>query len=133
MKVIIAGGRDLLDPRVIERAVKNSRFKISMVLCGTPWNRKIKPVGADQLGAAWALLNGVPVWDFFARWAELGRAAGPVRNREMAQNADALIACWDQRSRGTETMIEIEIAIEIAIELGLPRHIECWSNGADGF
>lgn len=29
-----------------------------------------------------------------------------MRNREMAANADALIAFWDGKSRGTKNMIE---------------------------
>ena len=33
--------------------------------------------------------------------------AGPIRNEEMAEVSDALIAFWDGKSRGTKSMIEI--------------------------
>jgi hypothetical protein len=36
-----------------------------------------------------------------------GKAGGPIRNREMAEEADALIAFWDGQSRGTKDMIEV--------------------------
>ena len=36
----------------------------------------------------------------------LGKAAGIIRNLDMARNADALIAFWDGRSPGTANMIE---------------------------
>ena len=35
-----------------------------------------------------------------------GRKAGPIRNNEMADKADALIAIWDGQSRGTKHMID---------------------------
>ena len=34
------------------------------------------------------------------------KAAGPIRNRQMAEYADYLIAFWDGESRGTRNMIE---------------------------
>ena len=42
-----------------------------------------------------------------ADWHRHGRAAGPIRNAEMAAEADALIAFWDGQSRGTANMIKI--------------------------
>jgi hypothetical protein len=33
--------------------------------------------------------------------------ADPIRNEEMAEVSDALIAFWDGKSRGTRSMIEI--------------------------
>lgn len=37
-----------------------------------------------------------------ADWERLGKAAGPIRNEEMAEIADALIAFWDGQSRVTK-------------------------------
>jgi hypothetical protein len=34
-------------------------------------------------------------------------AAGPIRNRLMAENADVLIAFWDGLSKGTASMIKL--------------------------
>jgi len=44
---------------------------------------------------------------FPAEWNKFGKAAGPKRNKEMAIAADALIAFWDGKSRGTKNMIEL--------------------------
>ena len=46
-----------------------------------------------------------------------GRAAGPIRNKEMANNADALIAFWDGQSRGTRSMINLarKMGLQVAI------------------
>lgn len=61
--------------------------------------------GVDLLGEQWACSWGIPVKQFMADWSKHGRAAGPIRNRQMAEYADALIAIWDGQSRGTKSMI----------------------------
>lgn len=61
--------------------------------------------GADS--AAYDMMEGlVPIKVFPADWKTHGKAAGPMRNREMARYADVLIAIWDGKSRGTKNMIE---------------------------
>lgn len=99
MKVIIAGGRDFTNYALVETAIKVSGFEISQVVSG-------KAKGVDTLGEVWALANNVPVEAFPADWSQHGRAAGPIRNREMAEYADALIAIWDGESKGTANMIQ---------------------------
>jgi hypothetical protein len=37
----------------------------------------------------------------------LGKSAGYIRNDEMAQYADMLIAFWDGTSKGTKHMIDL--------------------------
>lgn len=44
--------------------------------------------------------------EYEAEWNEYGKSAGPIRNEEMAKEADYLIAIWDGQSSGTEDMIE---------------------------
>lgn len=62
--------------------------------------------GADTLGEKYAAERGYKVLYFPADWEQYGKQAGPIRNRQMADNADALIAFWDGKSRGTKNMIE---------------------------
>ena len=99
MKVIIAGSRSLNGmPHLIGMAVSESEFcDIAEVVSGGAR-------GIDALGEEWARLNDKPVRRFPADWGK-GRAAGLIRNQEMAEYADALIAIWDRKSRGTEHMI----------------------------
>jgi hypothetical protein len=99
MKVIVAGGRDFTNYALVEEAIKISGFEISQIVSG-------KAKGADTLGEVWALANNIPVEAFPADWSQHGRAAGPIRNRQMAEYADALIAIWDGESKGTANMIQ---------------------------
>lgn len=111
MKVIIAGSRDeTVTHSVMERIVHESGFQVSEVVCGMAR-------GVDTAGADWARRSGVPVREMPADWTTYGRSAGPKRNAAMADYADALIAVWDGRSRGTEHMIAA------ATKKGLPIHL----------
>jgi hypothetical protein len=99
MRTIIAGSRDFNDKRILLNAINKCGWIPSVVISGDCR-------GADKLGAEWASWKSVPVEKFPAYWKEHGKAAGPIRNRLMADNAEALIAIWDGESRGTKNMIE---------------------------
>jgi predicted Rossmann-fold nucleotide-binding protein len=69
--------------------------------------------GADQLGERYAKERGITVEVYPALWSVHGRSAGYIRNRQMAQSADALVAFWDGRSPGTEHMIDLAEHLQI--------------------
>lgn len=100
MKVIIAGSRSIKDYLIVKQAIKSSGFIITEIVSGTAQ-------GVDRLGESWAFQNGILVKRFFPDWDKYGRSAGYRRNVEMAEYADALIAIWDGKSRGTKHMIDI--------------------------
>jgi hypothetical protein len=99
MKVIIAGGRDVTNYAYVEAAAKESGFDITEVVSGCAR-------GADTLGEMWAKANSLHIKKFPADWDNLGKKAGHVRNCQMGDYADALIALWDGESRGTKHMID---------------------------
>ncbi len=100
MKVIIAGSRDLTDYSEITKAITNSKFKITEVVSGAAR-------GVDKMGERWARENGVSCKQFPADWKGQSKQAGYLRNVRMADYADALIALWDGKSKGTRHMINI--------------------------
>lgn len=99
MKTIIAGSRSIGDLATVLRAVNEAGWTITEVVCGGAR-------GVDTLGELWAHRAGVPVRRFPADWDKHGKAAGPIRNGEMADYAEALIAIWDGVSPGTWNMIQ---------------------------
>lgn len=100
MKVIIAGCRYINDAEPLVEAIRDSKFNITEVVSG---NAK----GVDTLGEQWAVENKVPIILFPANWELYNKAAGFIRNKQMAEYADALIAIWDGVSKGTESMIKL--------------------------
>ncbi len=99
MKVIIAGSRDGFVARNVFEAIEESKFKITEVISGGAR-------GVDRDGEYWARLNNIPIKQFIPDWERSGKAAGLLRNLDMAEYADALVAVWDGKSKGTKHMIE---------------------------
>lgn len=62
--------------------------------------------GADQLAERFAKEKDFTIKRFLPKWKEYGRAAGPKRNMEMAEFGDLIICFWDNKSKGTKSMIE---------------------------
>ena len=100
MRVIIAGSRDDIIYSDIVEAIKESGFDISVVISGDAR-------GADRFGERYAKENGIEVEKYPADWDKYGKSAGYIRNSQMADIADALIAVWNGTSKGTEHMINI--------------------------
>lgn len=113
MKVIIAGTRYkdkdakivFDDYNLVVEAVARSGFNITEVVSGTA-------IGADRLGEKWAIANGIPIKEIPADWNRYGNAAGPMRNKVMAEYADAAIVVWDGKSPGSRNMVENMIRIK---------------------
>lgn len=106
-KVIVAGGRNFDDYERLSKTLETFRTSIwkgdhaddiEIVSGGAR--------GADSLGERWAKDNHVGVMLFPAEWNKYGKKAGILRNEEMGDYADTLIAFWDGKSRGTEHMIK---------------------------
>ncbi|MCP4437524.1 MAG: DUF2493 domain-containing protein [Aureispira sp.] len=62
--------------------------------------------GADSLGEVYAKEFGYSTTKFPANWKKYGRAAGYIRNEEMAEYAAELVVFWDGRSSGTKHMVQ---------------------------
>ena len=109
-KVIIAGGRDFNDyDKLYERCrhYLSSYFHTSKLVCQPVLVISGTAKGADQLGERFAMNTSCLLKSMPAQWKEFGKSAGYKRNVQMAENADALIAFWDGKSRGTKHMIDI--------------------------
>lgn len=98
MKVIIAGSRKISDYSELLTAIARARFEITEVVCGMA-------IGTDKLGEKWARVNNLPVKEMPADWNKYGKPAGPIRNKQMAEYADAAIVLWDGKSDGSRNMI----------------------------
>lgn len=99
MKTIIAGTRTFTNYELMEQEIEKLGINIDEVVCGCA-------KGVDTLGKRWADERGIPVKQFPPDWNKYGKVAGIIRNHEMGDYADYLIAFWDGKSRGTKDMIE---------------------------
>jgi hypothetical protein len=108
MKMIIAGGRsykftqkDIYQLEYICRV-----WEVTEIVSGGA-------LGADREGEVFALNHKLPIKRFSADWDKHGRAAGPLRNREMAEYADAVVLF--PGNKGTESMYKEALHAAIRI------------------
>ena len=57
--------------------------------------------GIDTLAEYWAKANKIEWVCYLPQWQIYGKRAGLVRNEEMVQFCDIVIAFWDGKSNGT--------------------------------
>jgi len=101
VRVIIAGTRRLWSISLVREAIIESGFKVTEIITGGA-------NGIDQAADDVAVIGGYARRVFPADWDKYGKAAGSIRNREMADaGAEALIALPDIESVGTHDMIAV--------------------------
>ena len=101
MRVIVCGGRSYSDRDTLFKALDWIHLKepITTIVHGGC-------SGADNLAAQWAKEIGVRLEEHKANWKLYGPAAGPIRNREMAETFPNLVLAFPG-GRGTEDMIRV--------------------------
>lgn len=115
-KVIVAGSRGFCDYRLMAKKLdyllsSKSHDEIIVVSGGAR--------GADSLGERYAREHKLKLKVFPADWDTFGKRAGYLRNKQMAEYADALVAFWDGQSRGTQHMIELARQYGLAVRIVL--------------
>lgn len=127
VRVIIAGGRDFTDYHKLKTYMNCllqllDKSQVEIISGGAK--------GADSLGERYAREFGYKLKRFPADWNKYGKAAGPIRNKEMALYAaeakGVLVAFWDGSSRGTYDMITR--AEEYGLEVYIPKYSRRKSN-----
>jgi hypothetical protein len=101
-KIAVVGRREFDDyARLVEECDKfiaaRGLTRVIIISGGAP--------GADRLAERYAAARNYPVEVYRAKWGQLGKAAGFIRNGEMAKASTHGIAFWDGRSKGTRQMI----------------------------
>lgn len=99
-KVIVAGSRTFNDFSLLDKKLSELFPEKFIVISGMAR-------GADRLAVLYAKKHNLHVVEMPAKWEKYGRAAGYMRNKEMANIADALVAFWDGKSKGTQHMINL--------------------------
>ena len=113
MRTIIAGSRGFTDYDLLVKSMEEVPFRpeIKEVVSGGAR-------GADRLGERWCREElGTDPIVMVADWDTHGKRAGFLRNIQMAEMSNGLVAFWDGESRGTSHMISE------ARKLGLKVHV----------
>jgi uncharacterized protein YeaO (DUF488 family) len=102
MRVIIAGCRTFnnygLLKSKLDKILKDYNDEIIIVSGNAN--------GADKLGEKYGKEKNYEVELYPADWDKHGKSAGPIRNAQMANVGNVLVAFWDGKSSGTGNMID---------------------------
>ena len=100
IRLIIAGPRDYYDRENVFCHIHmfQGKFGIDEIVSGGA-------SGVDTLAEEYANLYQIPFKLFPADWEKYGKAAGPIRNQQMAEYGNVLLA-FDRGTKGTKNMIE---------------------------
>lgn len=103
-KLIVAGSRGFTDYELMTRvlyAMSDLEFQDKALSIVSGMAR-----GADALAVRFATEHKIQLHKFPANWEGLGKRAGFIRNTQMGNMADGLLAFWDGQSNGTKHMID---------------------------
>lgn len=80
--------------------------------------------GADTLAKRYAAEKGISMKEFPADWNTHGKSAGYIRNKQIVDACDEVVAFWDGESKGTKH------TMTLAEEAGKPVH-KYWPEEPD--
>lgn len=102
LKVLVCGGRDYRNRRRVDEVLDriNEEEPIYMIVHGDAR-------GADTLAKEWAWSRDVIELPYPADWKTNGRAAGPVRNRQMLEQEEPDLVVAFPGGNGTAHMMRI--------------------------
>ena len=95
MKIAIIGSRNLIVTNLEEYLPSG----VSEIVSGGA-------KGIDSCAAEYAHKNSLKLTEFLPEYAKYGRSAPIVRNKQIVDYADEVLAFWDGSSRGTLSVIK---------------------------
>ena len=118
-RIVVAGSRGFTDYTLL-------RENLDALLGETSGDVELisgHAAGADQLAERYAQERNIPITVMRPDWKTYGRAAGPVRNKQMldyaSEGSPLVIAFWDGKSKGTKNTIDTAQKMGISIKVVL--------------
>lgn len=101
MKLAIVGSRTFNNYDLLEKSITQiyDLSHITGIVSGGAY-------GADTLGEQFANNHSIPLLVKKPNWSVYGKKAGFLRNKEIVNDADEIIAFWNGISRGTKITID---------------------------
>ena len=100
IKIGVIGSRSFNNYELAKRTLDPYLGKVWVIVSGGA-------KGADSLGEKWAIENNIKTCIYKPDWKTYGKKAGFIRNVDIIEDSDIVIAFWDALSRGTEHSINL--------------------------
>ena len=112
MRIAIVGSRNFNNYDLLKSTLLN-KFDVSSIVEIISGGAK----GADTLGAKFAKEFSIPLTEFLPDWNLHGKSAGYIRNKDIVNNSDIVVAFWDGVSKGTKHSIDMAIKLNKRCEV----------------
>ena len=111
MKVVVTGGRDFTDQEFIFKTLNeiHKETPITFLVSGMA-------KGVDESCFKWAMKNEINTMCVPAKWKRDGKAAGPIRNKEMADMFDYDLVIAFPGGKGTAHMVKYCKALKLNVQ-----------------
>jgi hypothetical protein len=106
MIIAVIGSRNFADYKLLETTLAVLPEITQIVSGGAS--------GADSLAEIYAKQHQIPLVIFKPDWKQFGKGAGIVRNRQIIEAAEMVVAFWDGASKGTAS------SMAFATKKGIP-------------
>ncbi len=100
IKLAIVGGRDFNDYGRLRKVFESLKLDVSELVSGGA-------KGTDTLAEILSQDKKIPITIFPADWERNGKKAGMLRNKQIVDYCDEVLAFWDEQSRGTANTISL--------------------------
>ena len=99
MKLAIVGSRNFTNYKYFCQVIAQVKTEITLIISGGAR-------GADTLAEKYAKEKAIPYLIFPANWDKYGKQAGILRNQDIVNSAEAMIAFLASESKGTRDSIK---------------------------
>jgi predicted Rossmann fold nucleotide-binding protein DprA/Smf involved in DNA uptake len=100
MKVGIVGSRSFSNFGILQKIMTEHLKPGDIVVSGGA-------SGTDSLAEEIAKTNGFKTHIYLPNWKIYGKSAGFIRNKQIVDNSDYIIAMWNGSSKGTKHSIDL--------------------------
>ena len=108
IKIAVVGSRGFKDYHLLENILL-AHIPCILISGGA--------IGADKLVEKFATYWNQKIEVILPNWEKYGKSAGPIRNKEIINKADHLIAFWNGKSRGTFSSINFAKNKKIRVDI----------------
>ena len=115
-RILICGGVSFSDEELFNKTLDEMIDKENTILVSG------HAKGADTFAELYAEKYGIDIKIFPPEWSKYGRAAGPIRNKQMLDyiseaDENLVIAFWNGQSKGTKHTVETANKMGIEVQI----------------